>query len=83
MEYVALVQYTTEEGIDGEHEINLTLTTLTKEAEEAEFREKLRLIKEGVLAISPAKYTSWFMTISNDKGVVAYFESDGCEEFPH
>lgn len=83
MDYVALVQYTTEEGIDGEHEVSLTLTPLTEEAEEAEFREKLRLVRDGVLAIAPTKYPSWFMTISNDKGIVAYFESDGCEEFPH
>lgn len=83
MDYVALVQYTSQEGFDGEHEVGLSLTPLTDEAMETEFREQLRLVREGVLAIAPTEYVNWYMTISNASGVVAYFESDGSEEFPH
>ena len=60
----------------------MILACLTGNEEKVDIRTRYRMVRDGIAEDLPSDST-WAMTLSTEAGVVAYFESDGCEEFPH
>ena len=81
MEIIGFIQATTEEGFEHEEEISIYLEQI--DGEPVSNQDKYLVIRDGLQAGVLSTYASWLLTLSNDKGVVAYFESDGTVEFPH